>query len=157
MRRVLAEGMRQENAHLSREETLLLFCTQSEEEGATKNNIKWFDGVIVPMATWFSPNRAQHTPSPAHAPLTSYRQDAVVTISDSVTPGRINPALLLKTQVNHILRGKKAFVPLAEFLLASREPLQRTQQAVLHSAWTGQTFRPCRHPEKTLSPLRALP
>lgn len=82
------------------------FAPRERRKGPPENNLGWFDGVIVSIATWFLPNRAQSTPSPAHAPLPSYRQDAVVTISDSVTPGSINPPLLLTTQVNHILARK---------------------------------------------------
>ena len=120
--------------------------------GPPGRNLGWFDGVIVSMATWFLPSRAQFTPCPAHPTLISYRQDVVVTICDSVRAGTMNPALLWRKQLTTSCRGNEAFLPRAEILLPSRECLHSTQQDVLHSACSGQSLWPCTHPDKTLSP-----
>ena len=125
---------------------------RDRSRGPPGRNLGCFDGVIVSMATWFLPSRAQLTPCPAHPPLTSYRQDAVVTICDSVTAGTMNPPLLWRKQLTTSCRRNEAFLPLPEILLPSREPLHSTQQDVLHSACSGHSLRPCTHPDKTPSP-----
>lgn len=108
------------------------FALRDRRKGPPGNKVGWFDGVIVSIATWFLPNGAQHTPSPAHPLSQATGRMLWSPLLTHLHQARSTLPCFWQNKLTTSWRGIKAFVPLAQFLLASREPLQRTEQGVLH-------------------------